>query len=166
MLRFRKGVSPSGQRPCYFLEAAARFDALRGLIFWFSSEALRWMWVAKLQAPRAHLALGSGATAQSSPSGEATVREQPWHCSTTVWQRPPLKLHPFFVMKAHSTPCFKVIHCIFFPPRGGKFGTLWVFCTINYQYVHSWRTCLEKSVAPGKKHCASSPGTTRPRCGL
>lgn len=120
---FRKGVIPSGQRPCYFLEAAARFDALRGFIFCCCSEVLRWMWVAKLQAPRAHLALGSGATAHSNPSEEVTVREQPWHSSTTVWQRPPLKLHPFFVMKAHSTPFFKVIHCIFFPPRAG-IGTL------------------------------------------
>jgi hypothetical protein len=102
--------------PYYFLEAAARFEALSGLTFRLVSTALRSRWVAKLQEPRAHFEAGLGATPQKIPSSKVTVREHPWHVSTTEWQRPPLKLHPLLVMNAHSIPFFRVMHCISFPP--------------------------------------------------
>jgi hypothetical protein len=109
-------ANPFRTETYYFFEAAARFDALSGLSFCACSMVLRSRWVAKLQSPRTHFVEGLGATAQNVPSEEVTVREQPWQVSTTGWQRPPLKLHPFLVMNAHSIPFFKVIHCIVFPP--------------------------------------------------
>jgi hypothetical protein len=116
---------PEGWGPfrtdAYFLPAA-RFEALSGLSFCVCSTTLRCRCVAKLQVPRAHFVEGLGATAQKVPSSEVTVLEQPSHCSTTAWQRPPLKLQPFLVMNAHSIPFFKVMHCIVIFLRG-IFGT-------------------------------------------
>ena len=63
----------------YYLPAAARFDALSGLSFWFCSATLRSMWVAKLHFPRAHFVAGLGATVQKMPSEAVKVREQPSH---------------------------------------------------------------------------------------
>jgi hypothetical protein len=93
-------------RTYFFFDA--RFEAFNGLIFWMTSLALLSMCVAEGHTPTTHFAAGSGYSIQYFIEEYSTHLLHPSHCSTMEWQLPPLKLHPFFVMKTHSKPSLTV----------------------------------------------------------
>jgi hypothetical protein len=74
------------------------------------------MWVARLQAPRRHLAAGSGKDAQNELPFDPKTRSQPSHSVTTVLQLPPLNEQPFLDINVQSTPGFKVAQCMAVAP--------------------------------------------------
>jgi len=96
--------------------AAWRLDAFSGLTFWALSFLSVLIWVARLQAPRRHLAVGSGKEAQKELPLEPKIRSQPSHSVTTGLQLPPLNEQPFLDIKVQSTPGFKVAQCMAVAP--------------------------------------------------
>jgi hypothetical protein len=97
----------------YFLE---RLDAFNGFTFCAVSAMLELTWVARLQLPFFHLAVGSGQAEQYQPELISIVRLHPLHCSTISKHTPPLYPQPLAVMKAHSMPLRTVVHFIVTPP--------------------------------------------------
>ncbi len=86
-----------------------RFEAFKGFSLPFPFDVLAFAWVAILQVPIRHLIAGSGKLWQYCPVGNSTIFSQPSHCSTMVWQLPPLNWHPFLVIKKQSVPSLIVI---------------------------------------------------------
>jgi hypothetical protein len=72
-------------------------------------DVLDFTWVAMLHAPIRHLIAGSGKLWQYCPVGKSKILWQPSHCSTMVWQLPPLNRHPLLVMKKQSVPSLIVV---------------------------------------------------------
>jgi hypothetical protein len=97
----------------YFLE---RLEAFNGLTFCAASAMLVLTWVARLQLPVFHLAVGSGQAEQYQPESISIVRLHPLHCYTISKHTPPLYPQPLAVMKAHSMPLRTVVHFIATPP--------------------------------------------------
>ena len=105
--------------------AALRFEAFRGFNFPFSPFPFDLaVWVAILQLPKRHLAAGSGTTRQYLPAGNSLTFSQPSHCSTMVWQAPPLNWQPFLVIKKHSYPSFIVVQTIWIT---SFLRVIWIF---------------------------------------
>jgi hypothetical protein len=90
----------------------ARFDALSGLILVADVETLVVTWDARLQFPCSHFDAGSGQAVQYHAEENSALRLHPPHCSTVVWQTPPLNEHPLGVIKRHSIPFLTVVQTI------------------------------------------------------
>lgn len=86
-----------------------RLDALIGFSFVFFAEEVEATWVARLQFPFFHFDAGSGHAVQNQPDAYSELRLQPSQPSTISWQIPPLKEHPFAVIKGHSIPSLTVV---------------------------------------------------------
>jgi len=78
------------------------FEAFNGLIFWMVSLAVLSICVADGHPPIAHFAAGSGYIRQYLTEEYSIHLPHPSHFSMIGWQLPPLKPHPFLVIKAHS----------------------------------------------------------------
>jgi hypothetical protein len=94
----------------------ALLEALSGLILVLLAAAAELTWEAILQLPFFHLTTGSGHAVQYQPDENSDPRLQPWHCSTTCWQIPPLYEHPSADINGHSIPSLMVVQIIGITP--------------------------------------------------
>jgi hypothetical protein len=98
-------------------------EALSGLTLTLVVLVAELTWEARLQLPFFHFTDGSGHEVQYQPEENSLPRLQPWHCSTTCWQIPPLYEHPLADINGHSVPSFMVVQIIGITPLDRvKFG--------------------------------------------
>lgn len=104
---------PFGRKQVYL---RALLEALSGLILDLLAADAELIWEARLQLPFFHFVSGSGHAVQYQPDENSDPRLQPWHCSTTWWQIPPLYEHPSADINGHSIPSFMVVQFIGITP--------------------------------------------------
>jgi hypothetical protein len=79
-------------------------EAFKGFILAAGWAVVFLMWVAKLQVPSFHFWAGLGKERQYFPLSNSLTRSQPSQDSMIGLQAPPLKVHPFGVIKVQGTP--------------------------------------------------------------